>query len=96
MACPLLALKMPVSECGYRNSAIAEPERQCRIAAVGSRGVRSRNGQQQLLARHGGENLAETAEFDRNDDDGDQRRDVDQDVLDHRDRGRRAQVRSNR
>ena len=42
--------------------------------------------------RHGRENLAEAAELDRDDDDGGESRDVDQDVLDDRDRRRRAQA----
>ena len=48
--------------------------------------------QQQLLRRHGGEDLAEAAELHGNDDDGDERGDVDQDVLDDGDRCRRAQT----
>ena len=67
-------------------------QRQRRIDAVGAGRVGAGDRQQQLRRRHRREDLAEAAELDRNHDDGGERRDVDQDVLDDGDRGRRAQA----
>ena len=47
--------------------------------------------QQQLRRRHRGEDVAEAAELDRHHDHGCESRDVDQDILDDGDRGRRPQ-----
>ncbi len=49
-------------------------------------------GEQQFRRRHRGENLAEAAHLDRDDNDGGERGDVDQNVLDDGDRGGRAQA----
>ena len=67
-------------------------ERQRRVIAVGAGGVGAGRGQQQFRRRHRGKDLAETAHLDGNDNDGGERGDVDQNVLDDGDRGGRAQA----
>ena len=64
-------------------------ERQGYVDAVGARRVGSGNGQQQFLRRHRREDFAKAAEFDRDDDHRGEGRDVDQNILDDRDRRRR-------
>lgn len=59
-----------------------------RIGAVGACRVGPGNGQQHLLGRHRGKDLAEPAQFYRNDDDGGEGRHIDQDVFHDRDRRR--------
>ena len=56
MATRLFELRMPVMECGYMNSASAEPRASVAYA------VNCAGRQQQLVGGHGGENLAEAAE----------------------------------
>ena len=68
-------------------------QRQGRVGAVGAGGMCAPGtASSSFVRRHGREDLAEAAELDRNDDDRREGRDVDQDVLDDRDRGRRAQA----
>ena len=62
------------------------------IDPVSASAVGRRSRQQDLGGRHRGEDLGEAAELDRHHDDGGDRRDVDQDILDDGDRGRRPQA----
>src|SRR5712671_5249726 len=62
------------------------------IGAVGARGIGAGSCQQQFLHRDPREDLAEAPELDRNDDHRGESGEIDQDILDDRDRGRCAQT----